>query len=120
MFIAAADAVPRLMLDHERMTIKEDAPLPVVGVYWIDEEDYPALRAIFDDGNKIPLTWKEWLKMAEEMKRGLESYGHVVMRVRIDPHVFSDWCAIHNTGSSREARKSFVAAAVRERYGDQS
>jgi hypothetical protein len=23
--------------------------------------------------------------MAEEMKRGLESYGHPVMRVRIDP-----------------------------------
>jgi hypothetical protein len=102
------------------MTTKEDAPPPVVGVYWIDEGDYPALRNIFDDGNKMPLTWKEWLKMAEEMKRGLESYGHVVMRVRIDPHTFSDWCATQGIGSSREARKRFVAAAVKERYGDQN
>ena len=102
------------------MIITEDAPLPVVGVYWIDEEDYPALRGIFDDGDKMPRTWKEWLKMAEEMKRGLESYGHVVMRVRVDPHAFSDWCAVHGTGPSREARKSFVAAAVKERYGDQN
>ena len=101
------------------MTTKEDAPPPVVGVYWIDEGDYPALRNIFDDGNKMPLTWKEWLKMAEEMKRGLESYGHVVMRVRIDPHTFSDWCATQGVGSSREARKRF-AAAVKERYGDQN
>ena len=53
------------------MTIKEDAPPPVVGVYWIDEADYPALRNIFDDGDKMPPTWKAWLKMAEEMKRGL-------------------------------------------------
>jgi len=100
------------------MTIKEDEPLPVVGAYWIDEEDYPAIRELFDDGNRMPLTWKEWLKMAEEMKRGLESYGHVVMRVRIDPQTFSDWCAVHGAGPSREARKRFVAAAVKERYGD--
>ena len=102
------------------MTTTEDAPPPVVGVYWIDEGDYPALRRIFEDGNKMPLTWKEWLKMAEEMKRGLESYGHVVMRVRIDPDTFTDWCTIHGMGSSREARKRFVAEAVKERYGDQN
>jgi hypothetical protein len=102
------------------MTIEEDAPPPAVGVYWIDEADYPALRDLFEDGNKMPPTWKEWLKMAEEMKRGLESYGHPVMRVRIDPKTFSDWCAAQGTGPSREARKRFVAAAVKERYGDQN
>jgi hypothetical protein len=102
------------------MTIKEDALLPVIGVYWIDEGDYSALRNIFDDGNKMPLTWKEWLKMAEEMKRGLESYGHVVMPVRIDPDIFQNWCAIQGVKSSREGRKRFTAAAVKERYGDQS
>jgi hypothetical protein len=102
------------------MSNNEDAPPPAVGVYWIDEEDYPALRGLFEDGDKMPLTWKEWLKMAEEMKRGLESYGHPVMKVRIDPQTFSDWCAAQGTGPSREARKRFVAAAVKERYGDQN
>jgi hypothetical protein len=102
------------------MTMKEDAPPPAVGVYWIDEEDYPTLRDIFDDGNKMPLTWKEWLKMAEEMKQGLESYGHPVMRVRINPRAFSEWCAVQGIGTGREARKRFVAAAVKERYGDQN
>jgi hypothetical protein len=95
-----------------------EAPPPVVGIYWIDEGDYPALRDIFDDGSKMPLTWKEWLKMAEEMKQGLESYGHVVMRVPVSPRAFSDWCAVQGIGTGREARKSFVAAAVKERYGD--
>ena len=102
------------------MTINEDARPPVVGVYWIDEVDYPALRRIFEDGDKMPPTWKDWLKMAEEMKRGLESYGHPVMRVRIDPSTFSDWCDAEGTEPSREARKRFVAAAVKERYGDQN
>jgi hypothetical protein len=99
--------------------MKEDDLPPPVGVYWIDEADYPALRDIFDDGDKLPPTWKEWLKMAEEMKRGLESYGHPVMRVFINPRGFSDWCATEGAGTGREARKRFVAAAVKERYGDQ-
>ena len=48
------------------MTNFEDQPPPAVGAYWIKEEDYPALLKIFDDGVKMPPTWKEWLKIAEE------------------------------------------------------
>ncbi len=101
------------------MTDLEDRPPPAVGAYWIKEEDYPTLLAIFSDGNKMPRTWREWLKMAEEMEQGLKAYGHVVMRVHIDPNTFSDWCTAHGTSPDREGRKKFVAAAVFERYGDQ-
>jgi hypothetical protein len=102
------------------MTSSDDRPLPGVGVYWIKEDDYPALLTVFDDGNKMPPTWNEWLKMAEEMERGLKAYGHPVMRVRIEPSTFPDWCAAHGTTPGREGRKRFVAAAVTERYGDQT
>jgi hypothetical protein len=101
------------------MTNFEDQPPPAVGAYWIKEEDYPALLKIFDDGVKMPRTWKEWLKIAEEMERGLKAYGHVVMRVHIDPKTFPDWCDAHGTSPGREGRKKFVAAAVTERYGNQ-
>ena len=102
------------------MTNQDDRPPPAVGVYWIDEGDYPALLAIFADGHKMPRIWKEWLKMAEEMERGLKAYGHPVMRVRIDPRTFPDWCVAHGTNPGGEGRKKFVAAAVLDRYGDQS
>jgi hypothetical protein len=101
------------------MTNPEDRPPPAVGAYWINEEDYPALLRIFTDGNRMPRTWKEWLKIAEEMERGLKAYGHVVMRVRIDPNTFPDWCAARGVNPGAEGRKKFVAAAVFERYGDQ-
>jgi hypothetical protein len=97
-----------------------DRPLPAVGVYWINEDDYPALRELFADGSKMPPTWNEWRKMAEEMEHGLKAYGHPVMRVRIDPKTFADWCSAHGTSPGPEGRKKFVAAAVTERYGDQS
>jgi hypothetical protein len=102
------------------MTRSEDRPPPAVGAFWIDEGDYPAFLEIFADGNRLPRTWKEWLKMAEETEKGLKAYGHVVMRVHLDPHTFPEWCAAHGTSPDREGRKKFVAAAVFERYGDQS
>jgi hypothetical protein len=101
------------------MTSLEDRPPPAVGAYWIKEEDYPALLKIFADGDRMPTTWGEWLKMAVEMESGLKAYGHVVMRVPIDPNTFPDWCAAHGTSPGREGRKKFVAEAVKERYGDQ-
>jgi hypothetical protein len=39
-----------------------------VGVTWFREEDYPILLEIFDDADKMPRTWKEWLKRAEQME----------------------------------------------------
>jgi hypothetical protein len=102
------------------MTDLEDRPPPAVGIYWIREADYPQLFEIFADASKMPRTWGQWLKMAEEMERGLKAYGHVVMRVHIDPTTFPDWCAAHGTSPGGEGRKRFVAAAVTERYGNQT
>ena len=102
------------------MLQSDEKSLPAVGVYWIEEADYPAARAMFEDGATLPPTWKEWLKMAEEMKKGLEAYGHPVMKVRIDPATFPAWCAAHGTTPGRPGRKVFVAAAVKERYGEQT
>ena len=97
-----------------------DKPLPAVGAYWIEEADYPAALRILDDGNTLPRTWTEWRKIAEEMEKGLKAYGHPVMRVRIDPATFAQWCAAHGTSPGRQGRKMFVAAAVKERYGEQN
>jgi len=101
------------------MSNTQDKPLPVVGAYWIEQADYPAVVQMFDDGSKMPRTWAEWLKIAEEMEKGLKAYGHVVMRVRIEPAAFAAWCAAQGTAPGRAARKAFVAAAVADRYGDQ-
>jgi len=101
------------------MTELEGRPPPAVGAYWIDEGDYSTLLKLFTDGNAMPREWKEWLKIAVEMEQGLKAYGHVVMRVRIDPNTFPDWCAAHGTTTGREGRKKFVSEAVTERYGKQ-
>ncbi|HEY6831157.1 MAG TPA: hypothetical protein VI251_01595 [Pseudolabrys sp.] len=102
------------------MMDSEEKPLRAIGAYWLEEADYPAAQRLFDDGNMLPRTWAEWRKIAEEMEKGLKAYGHPVMRVRIDPATFPEWCAAHGTSPGRQGRKMFVAEAVKERYGDQS
>ncbi len=102
------------------MTGSNDKPLPAVGVFWIEEADYPAVLAMSEDGAMLPRTWREWVKTSEEMKKGLEAYGHPVMKVRIDPATFPAWCHANGTTPGRAGRKAFVAAAVKERYGDQN
>jgi hypothetical protein len=98
----------------------EDKPPPAVGAYWIREEDYAALLNIFEDGANLPPSWQEWVKMAEEMEHGLKAYGHVVLRVYIEPATFPAWCAAHGVRPGSAGRRKFVAEAVTERYGDQT
>lgn len=101
------------------MTHIDEKPLPAIGAYWLEEPTYPAALRIFADGNTMPRTFAEWHKIAEEMEKGLKAYGHPVLRVRIDPATFPAWCQAHGTTPGRQGRKMFVAAAVKERYGDQ-
>jgi hypothetical protein len=96
----------------------QEQPLPPVGVYWIRENEYPAVREILEDGNRLPATWNEWEKMAKEMKLGLEAYGHIVDRVYIDPIQFPKWCGEHGTTTGRQGRKLFVSAAIKEKFGE--
>lgn len=102
------------------MSHQDEKPLRGVGVYWIDEADYDAVVAVFEDGATMPPTWAQWQKMAIEMETGLKAYGHPVMRVRIKPQEFADWCAVHGVDTGRAGRKAYIAEAVFERWGDQS
>jgi hypothetical protein len=47
-----------------------------VGVTWFREEDYPVLLEIFDDADKMPRTWKEWLMRAEQMEERAKAQGY--------------------------------------------
>jgi hypothetical protein len=102
------------------MSQQDEKPLRGVGVYWIDEADYDAVKAVFEDGATLPPTWAQWQKMAIEMETGLKAYGHPVMRVRIKPQEFADWCAAHGVNAGRAGRKAYIAEAVFERWGDQT
>ena len=76
-----------------------------VGVTWFREEDYPVLLEIFDDSDKMPRTWNEWLKSAQQMEGRAKAQGYRTQRVYIDPDSFADWCLCEGM-STRVAKNS--------------
>lgn len=99
-------------------------PLRAVGLAWFREEDYAALRRIFDDGGKMPTTWKEWLQNAEGMERKAKAQaaaqGAVIERVYIDPDTFPDWCAANGVKPDSQGRHKFVAVTTAQKYSNRS
>jgi hypothetical protein len=91
-----------------------------VGVTWFREEDYPVLLEIFDDADKMPRTWKEWLKRAEQMEERAKAQGYDTQRVYIDPDSFADWCLREGMSADSEARQKFALDTVAAKYANKS
>lgn len=90
-----------------------------VGLAWFREEDYPALLRIFDDADKMPRLWKDWLKGAEETENRIKMSGQLTERINIDPDTFPDWCARNECSVDRHGRHKFVIAALAAKYSNQ-
>ena len=88
-----------------------------LGICWFRKEDYPALKRMFTDSDKMHDTWEEWLEQAERMERSAKTQVDIVERVYIDPATFPDWCASHGTTIDRQGRNAFVAFTTAEKYG---
>lgn len=88
-----------------------------VGVAWFRKADYAALRSIFADGHKMPATWEQWLRQAEQMESQAKANFDVVERVYIDPTTFAAWCAQNETTVDRHGRHKFIAMTIAEKYG---
>jgi hypothetical protein len=91
-----------------------------VGVTWFREEDYPALLEIFEDAERMPLTWKQWLKQAEQIEERAKAQGYATVRVYIDPESFVDWCLREGKRADREGRQKFAIDKLAAKSVDQS
>lgn len=97
-----------------------DPQLRVIGLAWFRKEDYPALRRIFEDGHKMPTTWKEWLEGAEEMEERAKAQGVIVERVYFDPDTFPAWCAAQGVPVDRQGRHAFIGLTLAGKHRNQS
>jgi len=84
--------------------------IKVVGMAWYKEEDYGTLRDLFEDGDKLPLTYAQWLQKAQSGFDELTASGHLVVKAYIDPESFGDWCHRAGYGVNAEGRKHFASS----------
>jgi len=87
-----------------------------VGIAWYRKDDWPALMAIFKDGEVFD-SFEQWQTRAEEVEREFQRAGHVVERVFIDPETFPRWCRQNGVGADRESRGRYAAEIAEQKYG---
>lgn len=99
---------------------QEDSSLPqeqpmVQAMVWYKEEDWDLLKTLFADGDKLPLTYKDWLRRAEEMQQEIQAAGDAVIKVYIDPETFPKWCQDKGLAMDAEARSQLAIEVAQAR-----
>jgi hypothetical protein len=76
----------------------------VQAMVWYKEEHWDTLKAMFVDGDMLPLNFNDWQTRAEAMKKEVEAAGDAVIKVYIDPETFPAWCETKGLPMNSEAR----------------
>jgi hypothetical protein len=80
----------------------------VLGIAWFCPEEYDQLCAMFADGESLPETYHEWLKLAQNLFEKLSAEGHRVEKVPIDLVRFPAWCQQKGMAMSSKARTGYA------------
>lgn len=76
----------------------------VQAMVWYKEEHWQPLKEMFVDGDRLPVSYSDWLTRAEAMKGEAEAAGDAVIKVFIDPESFPEWCSSKGLEMNSEAR----------------
>lgn len=95
----------------------ETDSIRAIGIPWYSRDDYPKLREIFDDGDKLPASFSDWLKGVQRFKDEKERDGFGVVKAHIDPDTFPTWCAERGLNVDASARIKFANLAAYREYG---
>lgn len=96
------------------MEIVPAMQVQAIGIPWYRKEDYPKLLGIFEDADKLPGAFEDWLSKAESVEKAQCQVGRNVFRVIIEPDAFPLWCASKGLKIDSHSRNVFVTHKVSE------
>lgn len=80
----------------------------IQAMVWYKEEHWETLKTLFTDADRLPQTYGDWLRRAEEMKSQIQAAGDIVIKVYIDPETFPAWCRHKGLAMDAEARSQLA------------
>jgi hypothetical protein len=81
--------------------------ISILGITWYREHEYDRMKAMFPDGDKLPDTYDDWRKKAQEMVEFMGSRGYVMVKAYLDPEAFPEWCRSKGFEMDGKARAQF-------------
>lgn len=85
-----------------------------VGIPWIEEDEYPEVKTLMEDGHTMPDDYSAWKSSAERVERQFMKAGQQTIRVLIHPHEFRDWCAAKRMSPGSLARQLYSSQRAYE------
>ena len=80
----------------------------IQAMVWYREEHWETLKKLFVDADRLPSTYGDWLRRAEEMKARIQEAGDIVIKVYIDPETFPAWCRSKGLAMDAAARSQLA------------
>jgi hypothetical protein len=84
----------------------------IVAIAWYDRETYGEIRALMDDGEVLPETYDAWLGHAIAVVTAEKSRASTVIKAKILPDAFIDWCLATNQRPNVSSRTRHVNLAI--------
>lgn len=82
----------------------------ITGLFWMERSDWDALLPHFTDRAKLPATYEEWRRRAEQGLQTLSQGGkHEVIKVRAEPDEFLRWCRAKGLDINSNARSEYAS-----------
>jgi hypothetical protein len=80
-----------------------------IGVIWYkNEKDFLAARAIFADAFLLPDTYREYLEAFSEISAKIKAAGKTIVKAELDPGTFVSWCNARGLNVDADGRTAFA------------
>jgi len=80
----------------------------VVQIAWYRRDEWPLLRSLAADSDKLENTYDEWLTVAEKTLSQLKSTGVKAAKVDVGVNELAQWCQRHGRVLDGGARAEFA------------
>jgi hypothetical protein len=95
---------------------KKIDPGMVAGITWYREVDWPRVKRLFPDADKLHDTYAGWLKSAETMMERLRRQGVAAEPFMLDIDDFLAWCLVEGHHPDAKARSQYVSHKLHLKY----
>jgi len=95
-------------------SIREHLVQTPIGFPWYRRDAYPELRAMFVDGDRLPVEYDQWLHAADLGFGRIQAQGGLAIKVDLDPRHFGFWCQERQLQPDFRARQQFATVMARD------
>ncbi len=86
----------------------------VIAIVWYRPEQWQRVRDIATDADELEASYDEWLQVAEEKYKEIQSSGLRVEQVDVDSEKLIRWCNERGLENNGQARSLYAAERLSE------